>query len=86
MVEGFLLGIIVCSSLVAGAFFLRFWRQTRDVLFLAFGAAFVVEGLNRTLILLIDHPNRGHTAIYLVRLLCYLVILGAILLKNRRQL
>src|SRR5690242_14488453 len=30
MKEGFLLGIIVTASLVAAAYFLKFWRQTRD--------------------------------------------------------
>ena len=47
MLEGFLLGVIVTASLTAGAFFLRFWRQTRDTLFLAFAAAFFIEGVNR---------------------------------------
>jgi hypothetical protein len=85
MVEGFLLGIIVCGSLVAGTFFLKFWRQTRDVLFLAFGLAFVIEGLNRAGSLLLDDPNRGHVMIYVLRLLCYLLILGAIVNKSRRR-
>lgn len=85
MFQGFLLGIIVCSSLVAGAFFLKFWRQTRDFLFLAFGTAFIVEAVNRACLLLLDQPSRGHTAIYLVRLFCYLLILAAIIFKNRRR-
>lgn len=84
MIEGFLLGVIVCSSLVAGVFFLKFWRQTRDVLFLAFGTAFIVEGINRACLLLLDQPNRGHMAVYLVRLFSYLLILAAIVFKNRR--
>lgn len=83
MLEGFLIGIIVCASFIAGAFFLKFWRQTRDVLFLAFGAAFIIEGINRICVLLLEQPNRGHVAIYLVRLLCYVLILGAIVLRNR---
>lgn len=86
MVQGFLLGIIVCSSFVAGTFFLKFWRQTHDLLFLAFGTAFIVEGFNRACLLLVEQPNRGHVAIYLIRLFCYLLILGAIVFKNRRRL
>ncbi|MEP7314625.1 MAG: DUF5985 family protein [Pseudomonadota bacterium] len=84
MVQGFMLGVIVCSCFVAGTFFLKFWRQTRDVLFLAFGAAFIIEGINRTCLMFVEHPNRGHVVIYLVRLICYLLILGAIVYKNRR--
>ncbi|HZD76632.1 MAG TPA: DUF5985 family protein, partial [Acidobacteriaceae bacterium] len=34
MIEGFLLGIIATSSLTAGVFFLKFWKKTRDSLFL----------------------------------------------------
>jgi hypothetical protein len=85
MVHGFLLGVIACSSVVAGMHFLNFWRQTRDILFLAFGVAFVVEGINRASLLLIDEPSRGHVVVYLVRLSCYLLILSAIIFRNRRR-
>ncbi len=44
VLEAFLLGVIATSSLTAGVFFLKFWRKTRDSLFLAFGLAFFVEG------------------------------------------
>lgn len=83
MINGFLLGVIVTCSIVSGAFFIKFWRQTRDTLFLAFGAAFMVEGFNRAMILFVDAPNLGHPAIYVVRLLSYLLILVAIIDKNR---
>jgi hypothetical protein len=84
-IESFLLGIIVTCSLTAGMFFLKFWRRTRDPLFLAFSLAFTIEGLNRTAILFLDHPNEGSPAIYLVRLFAFLIILAAILWKNRRR-
>jgi uncharacterized membrane protein HdeD (DUF308 family) len=83
MLEGFLLGIIVTASLTAGAFFMRFWRQTRDTLFLAFAAAFVIEGLTRISFLFVERPNEGSPAIYLVRLIAFLLILAAIIRKNR---
>lgn len=83
MIEGFLLGIIVTASLTAGIFFLRFWRRTRDPLFLAFSAAFIIEGLNRIGFLFVDRPNEGSPAIYIVRLLAFLLILAAIVWKNR---
>jgi hypothetical protein len=83
MLEGFMLGVIVTASLTAGAFFLRFWRQTRDTLFLAFAAAFIIEGLNRIGFLFVERPNEGSPAIYLVRLIAFLLILAAIVRKNR---
>lgn len=82
ILEAFLLGVIATSSLTAGVFFLKFWKKTHDSLFLAFGLAFVVEGLNRCAILFLAKPNEGNPYIYIVRLLAFLLILGAILHKN----
>lgn len=82
ILEAFLLGVIATSSLTAGVFFLRFWKKTRDLLFLAFGLAFVIEGLNRCALLFLKHPNEGSPYIYIVRLLAFLLILAAILHKN----
>ncbi|HVB35916.1 MAG TPA: DUF5985 family protein [Candidatus Acidoferrales bacterium] len=82
MIEGFLLGVIVTTSLTAGVFFLKFWRHTRDSLFLAFAIAFIVEGLNRAAVLFAARPNEGSPLIYIVRLFAFLLILAAILKKN----
>ena len=83
MVEGFFLGVIVTASLTAAGFFWRFYRQTRDNLFLAFAAAFAIEGINRMAFLVIDKPSEGSPIIYMVRLVAFLLILGAIVAKNR---
>ena len=85
MIDGFLIGVIATASLAAGLFFLKFWRNTRDSFFLAFGASFIVEGLNRSAVLLVDRPNEGSPWTYLVRLLSMLLILAAILRKNFRD-
>lgn len=82
MIQGFLLGVIATASVVASAFFFRFWRHTRDSLFLLFGISFLIEGLNRTAILFVENPNEGSPWIYLVRLISYALILAAILKKN----
>jgi hypothetical protein len=83
MMEGFLLGLIVTSSFLAGAFFLKFWRKTRDLLFLGFATAFMIEGVNRLAFLFLDEPNEGAPLVYTVRLFSYLLILAAIIHKNR---
>jgi Family of unknown function (DUF5985) len=83
MIQGFLLGVIVTASLIAAAYFLKFWKQTGDRLFLGFGAAFLIEGLNRLAFLFLEAPNEGDPLLYTVRLLSYLVILSAIINKNR---
>jgi len=84
MIEGFLLGVIATSSLIAGLFFLRFWRDTRDSLFLTFAIAFIAEGLNRTAMLILEQPNEGSPWIYLVRFFAFLLILLGIVNKNRK--
>jgi len=78
----FLLGFIAACSLVAGLFFLRFYRSTRDPLFLAFLIFFVVQGCTNAAVLELSQPNIGTPMIFLVRLLSVLVVLAAILWKN----
>jgi uncharacterized membrane protein HdeD (DUF308 family) len=82
MLYGFLLGVIATSSLAAGLFFLKFWRHTRDSLFLVFAIAFIVEGLNRTTFIFLAKPNEGVPLIYIIRLAVFLLILAAVLKKN----
>lgn len=81
-IEMFLLGVIATTSLVAGVFFLKFWRHTRDTLFLAFGVAFLIEFANRIALLFATRSNEGSPWIYVIRLIAFLLILGAILKKN----
>lgn len=82
VIEAFMLGVIATASVTAGVFFLKFWRKTRDSLFLAFGLAFLIEGVNRCAFLTLAKPNEGSPYIYIVRLLTFLLMLGAILYKN----
>ena len=85
MIQGFLLGIIVTASFTAAVYFLKFWRNTHDPLFMAFAAAFTIEVLNRLTYLFLESPNEGSPAIYIVRLLAFLIILVAIVRKNRSR-
>jgi uncharacterized membrane protein HdeD (DUF308 family) len=82
MVEGFLLGVLATTSFIAGLFFLKFWRKTRDAFFLALAASFFIEGLNRSAVLLMQRPNEGSPWTYFIRLVSMLLILAAILRKN----
>lgn len=82
MIDGFLIGLIVATSAVAGLFFLRFWRRTRDGLFLAFGIAFLIEAGNRVRYLFLDNPGDAAASIYMVRVLAYAIILAAVAHKN----
>jgi hypothetical protein len=83
MLEGCLLGVIISASLASSLFFLKFWKHTRDGLFLAFSAAFFIEGVNRVGFLFAERPNEAGPAIYAVRLFAFFLILFAIVRKNR---
>ena len=78
----FLIGLVCAASLVAALFFLRFWRSTRDPLFMAFTVFFATEGINETYVMTLRHPNVGSVAVTVIRLLAVLGILAAILWKN----
>ncbi|MBI3964715.1 MAG: hypothetical protein HY329_03685 [Chloroflexi bacterium] len=80
----FMLGAIAMGSLSAALFFLRFWTQTKDRLFLMFAIAFGLEALNRTALALSPDPSEGAPLLYVVRLLAYALILAAIVDKNVR--
>ena len=82
VLDVFLLGFVAGCSLCAALFFLRFWRQTRDSLFLAFAAFFAIQGLLNASVLSLDHPNEGTVWLFTLRLLSVLLVLGAIVRKN----
>jgi hypothetical protein len=76
-------GAIVMGYFVAGLFFLRYWRDTRDRLFLVFAMAFWMLGLQRILINLVDVGAEDQAAFYLLRLAAFLLIIYAVVDKNR---
>lgn len=81
-INAFVLGAIVMACAVVGLFFLRFWRKTHDRLFAMFAIAFWVLGLN-WLALAVASQDEVRTALYFVRMLAFLLILFAIIDKNR---
>ena len=80
-----LAGGIATASLVAGLFFLRFWRQTRDRFFLFFALSFLIEGLNRFALYTLAGLNDAEPIYYVIRLVAYGLIVWAIVDKNRAR-
>jgi hypothetical protein len=76
-------GFIVMGYLVAGLFFLRFWRDTKDRLFAVFAVAFWLFGAQRLLLALVDVQREHEAVFYLLRLLGFLLIIWAVVDKNR---
>jgi hypothetical protein len=79
----FLSGAITLGFAFAGLFFLRFWKRTRDLLFLAFALAFWLLGLQQALLAFSSIPVEERTWLYLLRLAAFSLILLAIGYKNR---
>ena len=78
-------GFLVAGYAVAGLFFLRFWRETRDRLFGIFAAAFGLLAVQRAALALSSDPNGEQLLLYGIRLLAFVLILAAIVDKNRAR-
>lgn len=82
--EELLMGGIAMASAVAALFFLRFWRDTGDRLFAIFALSFVLLAITRLGLAFSREHSEGQTHWYWVRLAAFVLILLAIIDKNRR--
>ena len=84
IVTQFISGAIMMGYVVAAIFFLRFWREARDRLFLWFAISFfLLAGQRLGLSLYSSIQNERNTWLYIIRLIAFLLIFIAILDKNR---
>lgn len=90
--DNFIIGATAMACAIAGLFFLRFWRDAGDRLFAIFALAFWLFGGTRVALALLSRqddsgilPGSGEheLSIYLVRLAAFVLILIAIIDKNR---
>ncbi len=79
----FLTGAACLGWAIAALFFLRFWRSSHDRFFLLFAASFALFAVERLVATLLDPMDELQPYVYLIRLLAFLVLLGAIIDKNR---
>lgn len=77
-------GALVAGYLVVALFFLRFWNASRDRLFGLFAGAFGVLAAQRLALSLTGEYLENQTMFYLLRLAAFVVIIVAIVDKNRR--
>lgn len=81
MIE-FVSGAVAFGFVVGAVFFLRFWRQTGDRLFLAFAIAFALLALNQLFSTALEAGDERVTYTYILRVLGFVLILWAIVDKN----
>jgi hypothetical protein len=85
MMEPFLSGAICLALLTIILFFVRFWRSTRDRLFLFFTVAFTLLLAERLVRVGMDLQSEFLPVVYGIRLAAYGLILVGIIDKNRRN-
>jgi hypothetical protein len=81
LVNSLLAGAIVFAAWLVALFFLTYWKKTRDRLFAFFAAAFFLLGIER--LCLAFWAEHGESYFYLIRLAAFLMIIYAIIDKNR---
>jgi hypothetical protein len=77
-------GVLAAGYAVAGLFFLRFWRASRDRLFLFFAGAFGLLVVQRLALTWAVLSGVDTFVFYVVRLVAFLLILAGIVDKNRQ--
>jgi len=85
MLETFFHGASAMNSVIISLFFLRFWRDSLDRLFLFFGFAFGLLAADRAVLALMPFATEWREYVYLVRLTAFAVIILGIVDKNRRR-
>jgi uncharacterized membrane protein HdeD (DUF308 family) len=80
-VTDFLSGANMIAALTVALFFFRFWRRSRDRLFVLFALAFAVLGVNRLLLFFLD--DEGDVYVYASRAGAFALIIAAVIDKNR---
>lgn len=88
MLNQYLAGAATISLLFIALFFIRFWRRTRDRLFLFFAGAFVflmIERIVRAIMAVETAETEWTPYVYLIRLAAFVLIIIAIVDKNRRS-
>lgn len=81
----FIAGAIMMAYAIAGLFFFKFWRETRDRLFAMFAVAFWILAVNYVVLTPPRPVDEFLPLHYVVRFLAFLLILIAIIDKNRSR-
>jgi hypothetical protein len=82
----FLQGATFLGSLAVAVCFLRFWRESREPLFLVFAGAFTVFAVNRVALAVLDDGDETQRLwVYATRALAFSLIAGAVVHQNLRR-
>lgn len=79
----FLSGAVFSAALISALFFFKFWKQSKDRFFLIFAIAFLLLGFERVQLLFTIVNYETRSMVYCIRLCSFILILIAILDKNK---
>ena len=82
VVNTYLSGMVTAGFMACGLFFARFWWRSKDILFLAFAAAFWLLALNAALVVMVTRSDENKSWFYLLRVAAYVLIAIAVIRKN----
>jgi hypothetical protein len=77
-------GAIAMAFAACGLFFIDFYRRSGDRLFLAFALSFWTLAAERVILVIVTRGSESEIYVYMLRLLAFLVLLVAIIDRNRR--
>lgn len=84
ILKAFIYGAVMMGSFIAGIFFLKFWKLTKDRFFAMFASAFWLFSIERWTLVFFEPIDETRTWIFIIRLFAFLLILIAVIDKNRK--
>lgn len=92
IISSFLSGVYMATFAASGLLFLKFYRASGDKLFSCFSLACWLLAAERIVLLFLNDPFRPSPSpqtelqsyVYFIRLVAFLIILYAIIAKNRK--
>lgn len=77
-------GVLSMSAAVAGLFFLKFWKESADRLFVFFALAFWSLSAHWTGLAIVNPELESRHQLYILRLAAFVILIVGILDKNAR--
>lgn len=82
----FLQAVSATAAWISALMFLRYWRETCDTLFVMFALAFTLLGASWAMLSIVNPVADASPYIYGLRLIAFLLIIGAVVVKNRETI
>jgi hypothetical protein len=77
--------VTATGAWVAGLVFFRFWRETGDRVLGLFAFAFWLLSASWLILAMLDPTDEARPYVYIVRLTAFLLIIAAVVDKNRHR-